>query len=60
MTRPHQLGQTLRTLKLSGMLDTLDTRLAQATAAMILPCVTSLLLRQMTSMNSSLKEITDQ
>ena len=32
MTRPHQLDQTLRTLKLSGMLDTLDTRLAQATA----------------------------
>jgi DNA replication protein DnaC len=32
MTRPHQLDQTLRTLKLSGMLDTLDTRLAQASA----------------------------
>jgi DNA replication protein DnaC len=32
MTRPHQLDQTLRTLKLSGMLDTLDSRLAQATA----------------------------
>jgi DNA replication protein DnaC len=30
MTRPHQLDQTLRTLKLSGMLDTLDARLAQA------------------------------
>jgi DNA replication protein DnaC len=32
MTRPHQLDQTLRTLELSGMLDTLDSRLAQATA----------------------------
>ena len=32
MTRPHQLDQTLRTLKLSGMLDTLDSRLAQASA----------------------------
>jgi DNA replication protein DnaC len=30
MTRPHQLEQTLRSLKLSGMLDTLDARLAQA------------------------------
>ena len=32
MTRPHQLDQTLRALKLSGMLDTLDSRLAQASA----------------------------
>ena len=32
MTRPHQLDQTLRTLKLFGMLDTLDSRLAQASA----------------------------
>jgi DNA replication protein DnaC len=32
MTAPHQLHATLRTLKLSGMLDTLDARLAQARA----------------------------
>ena len=32
MTRTHQLETTLRTLKLSGMLDTLDVRLAQAQA----------------------------
>ena len=32
MTRRHQLETTLRTLKLSGMLDTLDARLAQARA----------------------------
>ena len=32
MTRPHQLETTLRTLRLSGMLDTLDARLAQAQA----------------------------
>ena len=32
MTRPHQLETTLRTLNLSGMLDTLDARLAQARA----------------------------
>jgi len=32
MTRRHQLETTLRTLKLSGMLDTLEARLAQATA----------------------------
>jgi DNA replication protein DnaC len=32
MTRRHQLESTLRTLKLSGMLDTLETRLAQARA----------------------------
>ncbi len=30
MTRRHQLETTLRTLKLSGMLDTLEARLAQA------------------------------
>ena len=33
MTRRHQLETTLRTLKLSGMLDTLDARLAQAQPA---------------------------
>ena len=32
MTRRHQLETTLRTLKLSGMLDTLEARLAQAPA----------------------------
>lgn len=32
MTHQHQLEATLRTLKLSGMLDTLDARLAQARA----------------------------
>jgi DNA replication protein DnaC len=32
MTRAHQLERTLRTLKLSGMLDTLEQRLAQARA----------------------------
>ena len=32
MTRAHQLETTLRTLKLSGMLDTLDVRLGQAQA----------------------------
>jgi DNA replication protein DnaC len=32
MTRRHQLETTLRTLKLSGMLDTLDARLSQARA----------------------------
>lgn len=32
MTAPHHLAATLRTLKLSGMLDTLDARLAQARA----------------------------
>jgi DNA replication protein DnaC len=32
MTRRHQLESTLRTLKLSGMLDTLEARLAQARA----------------------------
>jgi DNA replication protein DnaC len=32
MTRAHQLAATLRTLKLGGMLDTLDARLAQARA----------------------------
>jgi DNA replication protein DnaC len=32
MTRPHQLSATLRALGLSGMLDTLDARLAQARA----------------------------
>jgi DNA replication protein DnaC len=32
MTAVHQLESTLRTLKLSGMLDTLDARLAQARA----------------------------
>ena len=32
MTRTHQLEATLRTLKLSGMLDTLEARLAQARA----------------------------
>jgi DNA replication protein DnaC len=32
MTRAHQLERTLRTLKLGGMLDTLEQRLAQAHA----------------------------
>ena len=32
MTRQHQLETTLRTLKLSGMLETLEARLAQARA----------------------------
>ena len=32
MTHPHQLDSTLRALKLSGMLQTLDARLAQARA----------------------------
>ena len=32
MTRAHQLERTLRTLKLGGMLDTLEARLAQARA----------------------------
>lgn len=32
MTRAHQLETTLRTLKLSGMVDTLDVRLGQAQA----------------------------
>src|SRR5207302_6762311 len=32
MTRQHQLETTLRTLKLSGMLETLDARLQQARA----------------------------
>ncbi len=32
MTRTHQLEASLRTLRLSGMLDTLDVRLAQARA----------------------------
>ena len=32
MTAQHQLEATLRTLKLSGMLDTLDARLGQARA----------------------------
>jgi DNA replication protein DnaC len=32
MTRPHQLEPALRALGLSGMLDTLDARLAQAHA----------------------------
>jgi len=32
MTRTHQLETTLRSLKLSGMLDTLESRLAQAHA----------------------------
>jgi len=32
MTHAHQLDSVLRTLKLSGMLDTLDARLAQAHA----------------------------
>ena len=32
MTRPHQLETTLQSLKLSGMLDTLESRLAQAHA----------------------------
>jgi ribosomal protein L30/L7E len=30
MTRTHQLEQTLRSLGLSGMLDTIEVRLAQA------------------------------
>ncbi len=32
MTRPHHLEAALRSLSLSGMLDTLETRLAQAHA----------------------------
>lgn len=32
MTRTHQLEASLRTLKLSGMLDTLEARVAQAQA----------------------------
>src|ERR1022692_4247339 len=32
MTRPHQLEASLRALRLSGMLDTLDARLGQARA----------------------------
>ncbi len=32
MTAPHELAKTLRTLKCSGMLDTLEARLAQARA----------------------------
>jgi len=32
VTQLHQLERTLRTLKLGGMLDTLDARLAQARA----------------------------
>ena len=32
MTRRHQLETTLRTLMLSGMLDTLEARLTQARA----------------------------
>ena len=32
MTAPHELVATLRVLKLSGMLDTLEARLAQARA----------------------------
>ena len=32
MTHAHQLDSALRALKLSGMLDTLDARLAQARA----------------------------
>lgn len=32
MTAPHELAKSLRTLKLSGMLDTLEARLAQARA----------------------------
>jgi DNA replication protein DnaC len=35
MTRSHQLETTLRTLRLSGMLDTLDARLAQAQAGQL-------------------------
>jgi DNA replication protein DnaC len=35
MTRPHQLETTLRTLRLSGMLDTLDARLGQAQAGQL-------------------------
>ncbi len=35
MTRRHQLETTLRTLKLSGMLDTLDARLLQAQAGQL-------------------------
>lgn len=35
MTAIHQLTATLRTLKLSGMLDTLDARLAQARAGQL-------------------------
>jgi DNA replication protein DnaC len=32
MTRPHQIEESLRALRLSGMLETLDARLAQAKA----------------------------
>src|SRR5581483_8705603 len=32
MTRPHQLEDSLRSLRLSGMLETLEARLAQAKA----------------------------
>ena len=32
MTRPHQIEESLRSLRLSGMLETLDARLAQAKA----------------------------
>ena len=32
MTRPHQLEESLRSLRLTGMLDSLETRLAQAAA----------------------------
>ena len=32
MTRAHQLEDSLKTLRLSGMLETLEARLAQATA----------------------------
>ncbi len=35
MTRPHQLETTLRSLRLSGMLDTLDARLIQAQAGQL-------------------------
>ena len=35
MTRAHQLETTLRTLRLSGMLDTLDARLSQAQAGQL-------------------------
>jgi len=32
MTRPHQIEESLKSLRLSGMLETLDARLAQAKA----------------------------
>ena len=32
MTRPHQLEDSLRSIRLLGMLETLETRLAQASA----------------------------